>query len=96
MDLRSHRLNVDGARAVAPQQAADFAATLNRIHFWQLPPEFPPDPHHRLVDGTEWILEGVENGSYHIIVRECPGRTPFSEAAGKLFDLAGQKSRGGC
>jgi hypothetical protein len=96
MDLRNHSLNVDKVHTVSPQQAAGFAATLNRIQFWQMPPELPPDPRHVVFDGTEWILEGVQNGSYHVIVRECPGKTSFAETAGKLFDLSGRKSKGGC
>jgi len=96
LDLRGHRLNVGGVHAVSQQQAADFAAILNRVQFWQLPPELPPDLRHVVMDGTRWILEGMQNGSYHIIVRECPGKTSFAEAAGKLFNLSGQKSKGGC
>jgi hypothetical protein len=96
LDPRSHGLVADGPHATSPQQFADFLTALNRIEFWQLPTELPPDPHHILVDGTYWILEGAQDGGYHIILRTCPGKTPFGEAAQKLFDLAGHKSKGGC
>jgi len=91
-DAHSHRLNVDSPHAISPQQVADFTAALNRIQFWQLPTEVPP----RGFDGAEWILEGVQDGRYHLAHRWCPGKTPFGEAARDLFILVGHKSSGGC
>jgi len=91
-DSRGQRLNVDSPHAISPQQVANFTAALNRIQFWQLPTEVSPGG----FDGAEWILEGVQDGRYHIVHRWCPGKTPFGEVARNLFDLAGHKSSGGC
>jgi hypothetical protein len=85
-------LAVDKAKTISAKQAADFTSLLNRVQFWQLPTESG----QLGVDGTEWILEGVQDGTYHVVVRWCPGRTPFGKAGRKLFDLAGYSSTGAC
>jgi hypothetical protein len=85
-------LAIDKSKTISAKQAADFTDVLNRIQFWQLPTESP----HRGFDGAEWILEGVQDGTYHVVVRWCPGKEPFGEAARKLFDLAGRSHIGGC
>jgi hypothetical protein len=94
VDPRTNRLSIDKSRAINPQQAADFTAKLSRIEFWQLQTE--PPKGQIGCDGAEWILEGVEDGRYHIVLRWCPGKTPFGEAARKLFELSGHRSSGGC
>jgi hypothetical protein len=91
-DRHRRLLAVDNAKAISAKQAADFTALLNRVQFWQLPTESP----QRGFDGAEWILEGVQDGIYHVVVRWCPGKAPFGEAARKLFDLAGRSFTGGC
>lgn len=90
----SHREHLETAttRTITPQQVVGFAATLDSIQFWQLPTELPQMGE----DGADWILEGVQNGQYHIVLRWCPTKTPFGKPARILFDLAGQKSKGGC
>lgn len=91
-DSRRLHLRVDNTSAISRQQVTDFTALLNRVQFWQSPTESP-----RLgFDGAEWILEGVQNGSYHVVDRWCPSKTPFGEAGQILFDLTGHKSRGNC
>jgi hypothetical protein len=91
-DSRRQHLDADTTRAISAQQVVDFTVILNRIQYWQLPTELP----QMGLDGAEWILEGVQDGRYHIVLRWCPGKTPFGEAGRGLFHLAGQKSRGVC
>ncbi len=88
-------LSVDGPRALRPQQVAEFAAALNDINFWHLPTEPPPSNSIGL-DGARWILEAVQDGTYHVVDRWCPGGTPFGKAAVKLFELSGRKPKGAC
>jgi hypothetical protein len=92
VDRQSQRLSLDKLHTINPQQAADFTSKLNQIQFWQLQTELQQFG----CDGADWILEGVENGKYHIVFRWCPGKTPFGEAARKLFELSGHKSNGSC
>jgi hypothetical protein len=84
---------------VPEDRVSDFLKHLNRARFWEMPPE----SQHRGFDGAEWILEGVQDGKYHIAVRWCPGlyeHSPedaaFAESARYLLQLAGQKHSGGC
>ena len=80
-------------------RVSDFLKRLDRAHFWEMPTE----SQHRGFDGAEWIMEGVQDGRYHIAVRWCPGlyehsqeNAAFAEAARYLLQLAGQKHTGGC
>jgi len=54
---------------VSEDRVSAFLTQLHRAHFWEMPTESP----HRGFDGAEWILEGVQDGKYHIAVRWCPG-----------------------
>ncbi|MGB7846428.1 MAG: hypothetical protein WBL63_12495 [Candidatus Acidiferrum sp.] len=84
---------------VPADRVSDFLQHLDRAHFWEMPTE----SQHRGFDGAEWIMEGVQDGRYHIAVRWCPGlyehsqeNVAFAEAARYLLQLAGQKHTGGC
>lgn len=81
---------------VPEDQVSDFLKHLNQAHFWEMPSE----SQHRGLDGAEWVIEGVQEGKYHIAVRWCPGDSPedapFAAAARSLLELAGQKPGGGC
>lgn len=93
-DRKSQELSTD-TRLITAQQVADFSPILNASEFWQLPTESS----HVGLDGAEYILEGVRDGAYHIVVRWCPGATqqkPFARAADELFDLSGHKLNSGC
>ncbi len=55
-------------------------------HFWDLPSRGTPGG----TDGAEWIIEGVENGRYHIVQRWSPGVGDPVHTLGMTFvsDLA--------
>jgi len=61
-------------------------ARLGQAHFWELPPRNGPGG----VDGAQWVLEGVENGRYHVVDRWSPGETDAVYTLGMTFllDLA--------
>jgi hypothetical protein len=84
---------------VPANRVSDFLKHLDRAHFWEMPTE----SQHRGFDGAEWLMEGVQDGRYHIAVRWCPALyehsqedAAFAEAARYLLQLAGQKPTGGC
>jgi len=81
---RTH-LVADDSRTISAQQVSDFIAALDHSEFWDAPAEKP----RTQFDGALWLLEAVQDGKYHIVVRWCPGVTPFGEAAANLFGLAG-------
>lgn len=89
----------DQLSTVPEVRVSDFLKHLDRAHFWEMPTE----SQHRGFDGAEWILEGVHDGKYHIVVRWCPNlyehspeEAAFAEAARFLFQLAGYKYSGSC
>ncbi|MCA1594613.1 MAG: hypothetical protein LC754_18690 [Acidobacteria bacterium] len=51
---------------------------LNRASFWTLPSEDKePEPNEKgevsiCLDNTDWYLEGVRGGKYHVVDRYCP------------------------
>jgi hypothetical protein len=86
--------------SVSADEVSEFLNRINRAHFWDLSTEESQQPG---LDGAEWILEGVQNGRYHVVVRWCPGlpersaeAAAFAESARFLFQLAGEQHNGGC
>lgn len=75
------------------QQATDFANTLNRVQFWEQPTNATQAGYN--LDGAEFVLEGVRDGRYHIVVRWCPGNSAFGEAVRGLLRF-GDPKFGGC
>ncbi len=95
-DSRRQHLSVDSGSTMTPQQVAGFSQSLYDLQFWQLPTQLPQLRREIEMDGTEWILEGVEDGKYHVVLRWCPGTTPFGQAGRNLFEFAGHKLKGSC
>jgi len=48
-----------------------FAELLTAARFWELPTDPPPDGTEG-ADGAQWVLEGLENGRYHVVDRWSP------------------------
>ena len=91
--------HVDETAPIAGDRVARFFAQLDQSHFWAMPADLPRTG----LDGADWILEGVRDGNYHIVVRWCPDidrksadEAPFANAVLLLFELAGHKHVGGC
>jgi len=94
-DIDRQSLRADSTRAITAQQVAAFEASVKQAQFWEMSAEPPPSLVYGL-GGAQWILEGVENGKYHIVDRWCPRQIPFGKLGQDLFDLAGADSRGVC
>ena len=99
LNPRRDKLEMDDSRTVSAVQVNQFFSALAKANFWRLPAEKPSDGE----DGAEWILEGVQNGQYHIVSRWCPAtqtRDPqalaFADAARLLLEFSGHKYNGDC
>jgi hypothetical protein len=84
---------------ISANGVSDFLGKLDKARFWEMPTE----SQHGGMDGAEWIMEGVQGGTYHIAVRWCPDSykhsqedSAFAEAARFLFQLTGHKPNIGC
>jgi hypothetical protein len=86
-DANHQNLTVDSAGTITPQQVSDFTSSLNEIQFWKLPAEL----RQKGFDGADWIVEAVQDGKYHIVLRWSPDKTPFGAVGRSLFELAGHK-----
>lgn len=101
MNVSHDVLETDSTVPVTPENVANFSATLAKADFWNMQPD---EPRRGLgLDGAEWILEGVQNGEYHIVVRWCPATKSdspqalaFAGAARLLLEFAGRKYKGDC
>jgi hypothetical protein len=40
-----------------------------------------PDPRHRTIslDTVDWVFEGARAGTYHVVFRESPKASPFTD-----------------
>ena len=86
-DAQRQNISVDSTRTISSQEVAGLMEALIRIQFWQLPTNAP----QLGLDGADFILEGVQEGKYHIVVRWCPGNTPFGTTVRDLFHFADPK-----
>lgn len=101
MNVSHDAAEIDATATVTSEKIARFSAALTKADFWNMQPEEPSLGLR--VDGAEWILEGVQNGEYHIVVRWCPAtesESPqalaFADAARLLLEFAGHKYAGHC
>lgn len=90
---------LDETASLSVDRMAEFLRHLDQAQFWTMSTESPA----RGNDGAEWILEGVQDGKYHTVVRWCPASynppaqdKSFADAVRALFELAGHKHTGGC
>jgi hypothetical protein len=75
---------------IPQDRVAMFLARLNQTHFWTMPTDSP----RYGKDGSQWILEGVNDGKYHLVARWSPDyhsteNKPFADAARMLLELGG-------
>jgi len=62
---------------------------IQRLAFWSMPTE----REHGGMDGSQWILEGVRHGVYHVVDRWSPKESPYSELCKHLLRLAGVETK---
>jgi hypothetical protein len=60
---------------LSKKQTEAFLTALNELSFWSLPPLLEAEGKFIQLDGAQWILEGVNEGRYHLVDRWSPDRT---------------------
>lgn len=77
------------SRVLAKEQTHAFLARLEKAGFWKAP---NPLNDQKGTDGSQWIIEGVKGGRYHVIDRWTPQNGIAHELGLMLaFDLAKMK-----
>jgi len=64
------------SRPLTHEQTQVFLAQVNRVDFWSLP---GPVDDQTGTDGSQWIIEGVREGKYHVVDRWSPGSGAIRE-----------------
>lgn len=61
------------SRPLTREQTAAFLALINRTNFWSISTNIDPgDAMDVQTEGSEWVLEGVKAGKYHVVARWSP------------------------
>jgi hypothetical protein len=68
------KLTWNESREMSQKDVQKFLTLLNKAEFWKLPAEISEGGN----DGAEWIMEGLEKGSYHVTDRWSPSNTDYS------------------
>jgi hypothetical protein len=64
-------LIINRKKCLAEAEVNQFQKLLAQLQFWQLPTVGALEA-EEVLDGIRWILEGVENGRYHLVRRISP------------------------
>ena len=61
-------------------------AQIERLRFWSLPTQ--EETPGVALDGSQWIMEGIQDGQYHLLDRHSPRDSTCRETALMLTRLA--------
>jgi hypothetical protein len=73
-------LRMSGQMSVSKSSSEEFVGWVNTGGFWTLPRH---DRNSAGLDGSSWILEGVQDGKYHVIDRWSPEAGTFAREFGE-------------
>ncbi|MGH9780755.1 MAG: hypothetical protein ACRD33_02950, partial [Candidatus Acidiferrales bacterium] len=69
----------DHTRTVSGTEVTNLLKLLSAANFWKLPTEEQAHPGRMDLDGARWIVEGVQNGQYHIVDRWSPTKGTYHD-----------------
>lgn len=64
-------------RKLSTVEVKHFLHQINGAHFWELPTEEKKESTYVEIDGAQWILEGIQDGNYHIVDRWSPKKGEY-------------------
>jgi hypothetical protein len=74
----------DKSFELSASQVSMFLELLKKAEFWTLPTEVSSFG----VDGAQWIMEGVRNGTYHVVDRFSPQKDDYTNLCFYLVNLS--------
>ena len=77
------QISHEGQLTLSPTDVRVFNRLLERADFWRMSSYIPSNG----LDGSQVILEGVRNGTYHLVDRWSPRANPFAKLAHFLLRL---------
>jgi hypothetical protein len=94
------KLILDTTSDVDKAQVQDLLEQLQRVAFWAMPTEegqaapqasgtasHSPTLRAIELDGSQWILEGIRDGEYHVVDRWSPKENSYSQLCKYLLRL---------
>jgi len=69
-------LIVDKTESLSADRVKKFSEEVQRLGYWTLPER---DTNGEGVDGSQWVIEGVHHGTYHLVDRWSPENGPVRE-----------------
>ena len=61
--------SLKNTRKLTSEEQSDLFETLADVGFWTLPSEIERPPTVIVLDGTDWLIEGVKDGKCHVVTR---------------------------
>jgi hypothetical protein len=92
-------LQTQKQRGLRSQEWDRLRELLNAADYWELPfvvAESAPNRKGEMtvcLDGSEWTLEGVRRGRFHVVSRNCPPKGNFTAIGKYLITLSGPGGR---
>jgi hypothetical protein len=83
----SRNLVRNETKILSEAEWTQITTTLNNAEFWKMPTEKPDFG----CDGSEWIIEGVKNGKYHVVARWSPRKGAFYNLGKKMIESSGAR-----
>ncbi|HTM65223.1 MAG TPA: hypothetical protein VL093_02805 [Flavipsychrobacter sp.] len=84
-------LTVDKSKPLAKEQFDNFISLIQSTDFWNMPTNLRDELGN---DGSQWIIEGIENGKYHVVDRWTPRKNNYQKCGQYLIELTDLKIKG--
>jgi hypothetical protein len=82
-------ITVDRTQAITKSDVDPFLTLVEAAAFWSMSTRevYSNDPRVivQVMDGEIWLLEGAQNGRYHVVTRTSPKPGPYAELTSYLF-----------
>jgi hypothetical protein len=69
--------SMKNTRRLKSDEQSELFESLADIGFWTLPSQFERPPNEVVLDGTDWLIEGVRDGKCHVVTRYSSPLTGF-------------------
>ncbi len=79
------KLIVDETTELSSSEWTDFKKLIDKTEYWNMPTNEPSDVMG--TDGSQWIIEGVQNGKYNVVDRWTPRNSTYQELGLFLINL---------
>ena len=82
------KLITNESKVISMEEWDSFIRLLGRANFRQMPVK----SRERMgTDGAQWIIEGMQNGKYHVVDRWTPENSDYEKCGSYLLGLTGLK-----